>query len=484
MRAQLRSSARRFCVAVAVLPLGACTTPSAMVAAHARGDFEAARQQVLAPSLDRVKNEARDRLLWLVEEGKICLDAGDAACAAKAFAQASDWGERYAIYEPKTTIQEEMASIAWNSTARTFRGTYSDRILVDAYAVLANLWTGDTAKAVVYANRVTERQTDAEVEQARQIAKVSREIEGYRGGAVGSMVKEVRESAAMRAVGVSPAEAAYLNPFASWISAMAWSATLDGPELERSSTALSRAAAMVPSNPLLAQQAASNPFVVARRRPQVLVLFEAGRCVSLRQVMIPVFTPWSGFNPIPIPVPQPHPCEVASLAIRADATHARTLPLSDNDAIFMAQYDRMLPEIVFRTALMVGAKAGATVAATQAVRGDDAATIGVLLGMSLYQAVSNQADLRSWRTVGKFTQIAQLDRPADGRLAVAVTTTFGTTGPEAIVDLPDAPVVFLYVRSVSPSRTVIYTFPVRERRASLARDSGESNRSESVRSPA
>ncbi len=448
-------------VAAVAVSAGGCATPAAAVAAHASGNFEQARQEILSPVYDGAKERERDRLVWLMEEGKICLDAGDAPTGAASFARASDWCERFAIYEPKTTVQEEMASIAVNSTLRTYRGTYSDRILVDAYAVLASLWTGDTAKAAVYANRVAERQQDAEVEQAKQIAKVEREMGGWRGGAARGMLDQVRGAEAIQSLGVNAATASYLDPFATWISAIAWSATGDAANLERARVALSRAAAMVPGNTVLLEEASRNPFVTAAERPVVIVLFEAGRCMSLDQVIIPVATPWSGYNPIPIPVPREHPCDVSALTLIAPAGRVRTEALSDNDAIFKAQYDRMLPEVVFRTALMVGAKAGATVAATQATRKNDAAVWAILAGMSLYQAITNQADLRSWNTVGKFTQIAQVDRPPDGRLQVSVVGASGAEGPPATVDLPPGPVVFLYVRSMHAGSTAIHPFVIR-----------------------
>ncbi|MBM4113129.1 MAG: hypothetical protein FJ253_07110 [Phycisphaerae bacterium] len=468
-------------IAVALLLVaaaGGCDSPAAAIAAHSTGDFEGARREILASSLEGAKQTERDRLVWLMEEGKICLDAGDALTASEALAKASDWCERFAIYEPKTTISEEMASVAVNPRMRTYRGTYSDRIQVDAYAVLANLWLGRTGQAAVYANRVAERQTDAEVEQSRQIAKVEKEIGGYRGGAVKGMVSQVRASQAMRSLGASAANganaanAAYLDPFATWICAIAWSATGESSNLERARVAFSRAAAMAPGNTVLAEQAHRNPFETARSRPQVIVLLEAGRCMSLEQIVIPVATPWSGYNGIPIPVPVEHPCNIAALSIASAGTGAgggagagsmaavRTEALSDNDAIFMAQYDRMLPEIIFRTALMVGAKAGATVAATQATRDDDDLQLAILLAMSLYQALTNEADLRSWNSVGKFTQIAQIDRPPDGRAAISVVGDSGAVGPAATVELPEGSVVILYVRSMDAASTLIHAFSI------------------------
>lgn len=448
--------------------INGCAPPGhAAIQTHSAGDFAAAKNQIMA-----IDPAARDRFLVLAEQGKISLDAGDPATARQTLAEASDWAERYAIYEPKTTITEEAASIAINQTMRTYRGTYADRIMVDAYAVLAQLWLGELSMAAVYANRVAERQTDAEVEQQKQIDKVQKEIGSYRGGSVNSLVRQVRESEAMRAVAPNAppaAETAYLNPFASWISAIAWSATGDGSYLERARTALRQAIAMAPANSVLRAQLERNPFELGTSRPQVIVLFEGCRSTSLQQLLIPLITPWAGFSSIPLPIPEHHACDVSTLAISTSASGANgapsggvvhTEPLSDNDAIFMAQYDRMLPEIIFRTAVMIAVKEGATVAGTQATRNNDAAQIGILVGMSIYKAITNQADLRSFRSVGKYTQIAQVDRPADGVLRISVVGASGLESPAAEVPLPHGSVVMVYVRGMNSGATVIYAFPL------------------------
>lgn len=446
-------------MALALLTAAACETPGKVVSAHSAGDFQGAKAAIQGSNLAEAKKGNNDRFLWLMEEGKICQDAGDPSCASRAFLDASDWGERFAIYEPKTTIQEEAAAMVVNQQARVFRGTYSDRILVDAYATLSELWKGDPRQAAVFANRVAERQTDAEVEQQKQIEKVRSEMGGYSKGDVNSLVAQVRRTPEMQGITTGMAESAYLNPFASWISAVAWGATGDASNQEKANVSLRKAFSMMPGNRVLAAEVEQNPFVKAASVPQVLVLFEAGLAPTYKQLAIPLGTPWSGFTTIPLPLPDVHPTNLTGLTIRSGAAAVTTELLADNDAIFKAQYDRMLPEIVFRTAVMVGMKQGATVAATQATRNNSYAQIGVLVGSSLYQTITNQADLRCWTTPGKFIQIGQLDRPADGTVTVAVDSTAGQ-GPASPVPLPPGRVVMLYVRSVGPGATVIYPFTI------------------------
>jgi len=438
------------------LQMAGCAPPGAeAIATYSTGNFEQAKAQILA-----VNPESRDQFLVRSEQGKISLDAGDPATARRILADASDWGERFAIYEPKTTIAEEAAAIAVNQTMRTYRGTYADRIMVDSYAVLSSLWLGDASMAAVFANRVSERQADAEVEQQKQIEKVNREIASYKGGSVSGLVEQVRQNQAFQSGDRSPGTAAFLNPFASWIAAMAWSATGDSGNLEKARTALRSASAMVPANSVLASQAADNPFQVAATRSQVIVLLEACRGTALRQLTIPLVTPWAGFSSIPLPLPEHYPCDVAGATISGGGATVATEALSDNDAIFMAQYDRMLPEIIFRTAVMIAAKEAATVAAVQAARNNSNAQIAILTGMSIYKAVTNQADIRSWRSIGKFTQIAQLDRPADGTISVAILGGSGVQGPPAVVPLPPGRVVMVYVRSMHAGATAVYAFPM------------------------
>ncbi|MBX3355239.1 MAG: hypothetical protein KF724_06035 [Phycisphaeraceae bacterium] len=444
---------------IASLSLAAagCSTPgSEALQAYSAGNFQSAKQQILA--LDPAP---RDEFLILCEQGKIALDAGDPEAAARSLARASDWAERFAIYEPKTTIAEEAGSIAINQTMRTWRGTYSDRIMVDAYSVLAQFWLGNIEQAAVYANRVAERQQDAEVEQRRQIAKVEREINSWRGGAAASLVQQVQQSPKFKASRESVealAGAAYLNPFASWIAAMAWSATGDSTQVERARVMLRRTSDMVPDNSVVAAQAAMNPFETARHRPQVLVLLDACQGMSLQPLIIPLVTPWTGFSSIPLPIPQTHACGISGAQISGGGVTVTTEALSNNDAIFQAQFDRMLPEIIFRTAVMIAVKEGATVAAAQATRRNSGAQIGVLAAMSLYKAITNQPDLRSWRSLGKFTQIAQLDRPDNDTISLSILGAGGLAGAPASIVLPPGRVVMVYVRSINPGATVVYMF--------------------------
>lgn len=121
----------------------------------------------------------------------------------------------------------------------------------------------------------------------------------------------------MQGITTGMAESAYLNPFASWISAVAWGATGDASNQEKANVSLRKAFSMMPGNRVLAAEVEQNPFVKAASVPQVLVLFEAGLAPTYKQLAIPLGTPWSGFTTIPLPLPDVHPTNLTGLTIRS-----------------------------------------------------------------------------------------------------------------------------------------------------------------------
>jgi hypothetical protein len=161
---------------------------------------------------------------------------------------------------------------------------------------------------------------------------------------------------------------------------------------------------------------------------------------------------------IPVQVPEySHPV-VTALEVRAETGSVRTELLADYNQIFGAQYRRMEPDIIFSTLVMVAVKEGATLGGYFATRNSSAAQVGVLAAASLYKVLTNQADLRTWRTPGANIQIAQVPRPPSGALDVALVG--GGVEASARVDLPPGAVTLLYVRSVVPGQVRCFAAPL------------------------
>lgn len=446
--------------------LAACSASREQIEAaqtlYASGNPEAA-YQTLAKAGDGLRDETREGLLWRLEEGKLAQDAGHFTESWEVLSEASLLADRFDLEWTKTSIGEELGSIAVNDLVRDFRGSYADRIALENARVIAALCRNDQLGAAIAAKRISERQKDAEVEQAKRIKQVNEEI-SKRGGA-----SAVNQLLASEGIDPMTGYAAYLNPLGSWLSGALQCSTGDGNDRQRGETELRRALAMMPENRVLAAQVERNPFDLARGgTPQVIVLFENGLTPRLEQVTIPLVTPWLGLSTIPFPRQRRIPRPALSIEVSGGAESARGETLADYDLIWQQDFKQRLPEIILRTALMVAAKEGATFAATEALRqkrrdGDRGAAIGeiaVLIGASIYKYATNKSDLRSWRSLPAEVQLAQIPRPADGVVTISLVSAGGSAYGSTRVDLPQAPVSLVWVRAAVPGQLIARAVPL------------------------
>lgn len=450
---------------VASAVLAGCTLPmTSAVQLHNAGDVDGAvKQAETSGCRDEMRKKGKDQLLALMEGGKIFQDGGAAAQSQDALYQASKLGERFATLDNRPDAGELVGSAIVNPTVRTYRGTYSERIRVEAYQTLNMLLAGNAREAAVYARRTGERQADARVLQQKEISAAEKDMKTWKGGAAEGTVQQVLKSKELQALDADAAYAAYLDPFASWIAGLAWCATGDGQEYQQGCSNIQEAAQMMPDNPYLRAQVASNPFQLAQMgQPQVLVVFENGIAPSYKQITIPLFTPWTGVSTIPIQVPEYHPSPINSLTVgAADGTLAETSTalLADYNKIFGAQFKRMEPDIIFSTLVMIAVKEGATLGGYFATQNSSGGQVAVLAAASLYKVLTNQADLRTWRTPGAQVQMAQVPRPQSGVLEFALQGG-GPLPPGAQrqrIQLPECSVALVYVRSVVPGQVRWFT---------------------------
>lgn len=442
----------------AAVALAACSSPLERIeraqSLHGQGRFAEAYATLADPAAADDRAQAREHYLWLLEEAKCGQDDLRAPESAKGFLEASEFADRLDREWDRTTVGEEVAAAAVNQTVRTWRGSYAERIQAENQRAIANLLAGDLAAASVSVRRGIERQKDAEVDHAKRISEVRKQIEGKGGTAA---VKDALQS---QGVDLDAASGLVLNPEASFLDWLVQSASGDGNDRQRADTSLRRAIAMAPGCTGLPRLLERNPYDAAREGfPQVIVVLETGSGPWLEQFTIPLVTPWLGLTAIPLPVFKSAPPPVACLAITTPEGPVRTETLADLNAVWKGDYDGQLPEVILRTAVSVAAKEAATYAAYEAVRSSDAAQIGVLIAASLYKAAVAKADLRSWRSIPAAVQVAAVPRPADGTLEL---TEEGGWNARFRVELPPGGVVLVWVRSVAsapPARSAAVLMP-------------------------
>ena len=221
-------------------------------------------------------------------------------------------------------------------------------------------------------------------------------------------------------------------------------------------TALRNAGRGVP-----ASLATTPSFPYPMDRDCLYVIFANGQGAALEQEAINselIMVAW--------PKCQFFPASFANAQIVAGGQTVSTVPLADMDAILAEEFDQRLPGIITRTIISTlikeGAYRGGQVAAiaanndwrTQAITFAAVTVVG-----SIYRYAMNTADTRSWETLPKEFQIAQLPMPADRKVHVNLTGAFG--GPSFDVALPAAcRSAILYVSAPSPNnvRGVVLPF--------------------------
>ena len=120
------------------------------------------------------------------------------------------------------------------------------------------------------------------------------------------------------------------------------------------------------------------------------------------------------------------------------------------EGIVATEFHARLPVIVLRIAL-----SQATKEAVAVMMRDQADDAGLLLA-SAYKLWASNVDDRTWRTLPARFHLAQLDRPADGRLGLNPQPG---VAPPLMLDLPESPVVIVWARRVG-SRLWAVTYPV------------------------
>ena len=138
--------------------------------------------------------------------------------------------------------------------------------------------------------------------------------------------------------------------------------------------------------------------------------------------------------------------------ISAGGQSGATRALSDMDSIIELEFKSLLPSIITRTIVSSAIKATAQYAAQAAVS-DSGAKLIIAIAGSIYQELTNDADLRTWTTLPKMISIAVLENPTDG--------VFKLDGRRVLVDKNGVNVI-LIKRMSDLSPLIIRSFNLRK----------------------
>lgn len=394
------------------------------------------------------KFTSNDRLLWTMETAKMLHAANQFEESNRHFERAEEIVRDFegrAEYNVRAGASQ-LGSLVTNPAALPYRGTYADRIMINTYKALNYLAQGDLEAARVEIRRSHERQkealaeNEAALEEAKQVGQAKREAV--------RAVDSALEDAAPVDPAVARAYADFANPFTTLLSGLVALADNDPARAEvdfRLLASLPITNSFVEEEFERIQRFLSGQDPQALAGPRVYVIFENGLGPAKREMRVDLVLPDIGYTGFSFPEVVFQPAEVNALRLAAPAGRALvTEEVASMDQIVATEFRTQMPAMVWRTVSSVLAK---EVLAKQLT--DEWDAIGLLLG-SLYKAVVNRADTRTWKTLGKEFHFASFDYPADGRLRLTLLNHNKNELPATEeVTLPAGDFVLVLARSVN-----------------------------------
>lgn len=472
---------------------GGCSTiennhrqKSCMMEAWERGD--AVTAQRLANEKSESRKDTGDELAWRLEAGTFAFTLGKYADAVREFGICEnvirDYDERAVV--SARDVGSEAGSALTNPNTLPYRGWCRDRMGIEIYKSLAYLGEGREDAFRAQVKRLRQRQKDiqedyekyfeqekAEVDRAKQKnpgAANKAETCGSESYLVSKTPGYGQSLAEMKAV-AHKGYGNFLNPLALYLSALG---NLRDGNWDNARIDTQRLHEALPSNPFVsafhaatlrgagrevpADVAAGPQFNYPIDRDCLYVIFANGKGAALEQVAINselIMMAW--------PKCSFFPATYNNATLIAGGQSVSTVPLADMDAILAEEFSQRLPGIITRIVISTLVKEGiyrgaqvATIAANNDWRVQAISFVAVTVVGSLYRYAMNTADTRSWESLPKEFQIAQIPMPADRRVHVNLNGTFG--GPSFDAAIPaNCRSAILFISATSPNN-VRYSF--------------------------
>lgn len=415
---------------------------------YATGQFDQAANEIGGKSYDG-KRDSIDSVLWLLEEGKILHAAGrfeeSNVVFAKAEAKINEFKAKAVI--SASDLGSEAASTVTNANAIPYAGRWQDRILLHTYKALNYMGLCDWEGAAVEARLAYEAQRDAREAYASDIESAEEDAETQQAkSAVESAENQEKLASEYGDVKsyLTPAYANFSNPYTSYVSAVARS--IDGDPGE-ALVDLRDVAAMVPEATIVGEHAKALDERPAQTVANTLyVFFESGPGPQMVETKLAVFVPKIGYVALALPKVSPQLVAPSRIVVRAKDGRvlATSEPLACADNMAMAEFDANWGKTMLRTITSTVAKAILTYQLQK-----EHGTAGLILG-SLYSAIMSNADLRSWRTVGKQFQVACADLSLGRDVEVCLADSQGNVIAVRHLPLPASGPAVVLATSVMP----------------------------------
>ena len=409
-----------------------------MRALNGAGETRAAAEIASAYAKDSEGGD--DALIWSLEEGALRRADGDIEKSVGAFKRAQASVERFEA-EPETRLLRETESVLINQAAVPYKGYAYDKIMMSVYQALNYIELKKFDDAAVELKRLEFRQKDAEranisdIEKREKALAQAKKKTSAASCDVSKSVSSPAVAAALKRVygdayvpdASRAAKAVYVNPFAYWVAGLYFAnRPLDLADKNRAADMFRLGGELLGGKSRvfaedfeMAENLANGK--IGKISGLTYVVYEAGAAPVRNQFKLdlPLYIVAKHVPHVSVNFPYlvfSKTCP-PDISVRAGGEACAFETLADMDAIVKAEFDSNLPLVITKTVVSAAVKAGAQYAAARAA-GDGWGGLAVNIAGSVYQTLTNDADLRTWTALPKRIKVARIKTPADGVVSV------------------------------------------------------------------
>ncbi|GAA5186549.1 hypothetical protein [Ferrimonas gelatinilytica] len=359
-----------------------------------------------------------DGLLYAQEAGRIAALLGDTPASLDYYRQAMadydqlDWRAIVSF----TDISQQLGAATVSENLLAYRGQAFERVMLHQQQALNYLWQSDLEAALVEVRRADQAQILAQ-KTYRENLKSQR--------AISNASIDAELTRLDRQAGNAPDS--FINPYVLFSNAVIYEAA---GQPNDALIDLRKALQLRPENTLLQREVVrlacqlnidcdtlerqfGAPIPAPSQSGRLVILYETGTLPPRQQITIP-FSWDSYYQQIALPTYRGIQAPPSLLTVQLDADILTTEPLADLDQMAARSLREQYPFILLRQGIRLATKHNANAWAER--KGGDFGAIS----MQIFNALTEQADRRSWLTLPRQAQAATRHlHPGDYRLTAA-----------------------------------------------------------------
>lgn len=381
--------------------------------------------------------QSMDQILYTMERGRMAQIIGQAEVSKKDFGATM---EAIKVNEEKATVSAsgigaQAAAVMVNDNAIPYEGEGYERVMLHHFQAMNHLVNKDVEGAAVEVRRANAEQEEALKRHEKELEKARAEAEE----------KELNPEEASTGVAsrfevldevAGKVKNSFQNAYTFYMSGLVYELMNqpndayidykkaleifpDNSYLKRDVGRLAHSLGMTEEQEALRErfgaELLSGAGSVKGGDGDLVVLYEDGFVPQKKEIKIPIPVPRAGLVAVAFPIYNEKWSDCAPLTVaRPDGEIGATEPICYLNALAVKALKEKVPAIAIRQTIRAAAKA-----ATAAVAKEHLGSLGSLTA-SIYNLVSENADLRSWVTLPANAQIMRATLPAGiHRLTVA-----------------------------------------------------------------